>query len=137
VSFQHTYEQNLAQCIGAPQSADFFSLFLIPGPLSYGKRISPAGHSNAISNTIDQGSVVVLCRRVFLSAEIPDHPDMDRDLNYSGLNPTATTLIPDPLESASILHRTFPIASGSGIRRQLLPDLFYSALIRSTGIYSV
>ena len=27
--------------------------------LSYGKRISPAGHSNAISNTIDQGSVLV------------------------------------------------------------------------------
>jgi len=26
-------------------------------------------------------------------------------------------LIPDPLESASILHRTFPIASGSGIRQ--------------------
>ena len=25
-------------------------------------------------------------------------------------------LIPDPLTSASILHRTFPIASGSGIR---------------------
>ena len=45
---------------------------------------------------MDQGSVVVLCRRVFLSAEIPDHPDMDHDLNYSGAIPTATTLIPDP-----------------------------------------
>ena len=44
---------------------------------------------------VDQGSVVVLCRRVFLSAEIPDHPDMDHDLNYSGSIPTATTLIPD------------------------------------------
>ena len=47
------------------------------------------------TRSIDQGSVVVLCRWAFLSAEIPDHPDMDRDLNYSGSIPTATTLIPD------------------------------------------
>ena len=43
---------------------------------------------------IDQGSVVVLHRRAFLSAEIPGHPDMDRDLNYSGSIPTATTSDP-------------------------------------------
>ena len=62
-----------------------------------------------------QGSVVVLRRRGYYFPRIQSHPDMDRDLNYSGSIPTATTLIPDPLESASILHRTFPIASGSGI----------------------
>ena len=30
---KNTYEQNLAHCIGAPQRADFFSLFLIPDPM--------------------------------------------------------------------------------------------------------
>jgi len=54
---KNAYEQNLAQCIARAQSAWFLFIFLIPDPLSYGKRISPAGHSNAISNTMDQGSV--------------------------------------------------------------------------------
>jgi len=48
---KNAYEQNLTRCIGAPQGADFFSLFLIPDPLnSLIGRIS----------TMDQGSVVVL-----------------------------------------------------------------------------
>ena len=74
---------------------------------------------------MDQGSVVVLCRRVFLSAEIPDHPDMDRDLNYSGLIPTATTLIPDPTVKYSIAVRTInkPIPA-HWIRDQLEPLLY-------------
>jgi len=46
---------------------------------------------------MDQGSVVVLRRRAFLSAEIPGHPDMDRDLSYSGSIPTATTSDPRPV----------------------------------------
>ena len=44
---------------------------------------------------MDQGSVVVLRRRAFQFATLPGHPDMDRDLSYSGSIPTATTLIPD------------------------------------------
>ena len=69
---------------------------------------------------MDQGSVVVLRRRAFQFATLPGHPDMDRDLNYSGSIPTATTLIPDPLTVIPI-----PVANGSGISRSLKGILFY------------
>jgi len=57
---------------------------------------------------MDQGSVVVLCRRVFLSAEIPNHPVLDRDLNYSGSIPTATTSDPRShyVPSLALVHFT-------------------------------
>ena len=48
------------------------------------------------TNNMDQGSVVVLCRRSVRFATLIGHADMHRDLNYSGSIPTATTLIPDP-----------------------------------------
>jgi len=41
--------------------------------------------------------------------------------------PVVNSLIPDPLESVNILHRTFPIASGSGISRAYQLE---SALLR-------
>ena len=45
---------------------------------------------------MDQGSVVVLCRRT-THLEFVVMSSVHRDLNYSGLNPTATNiLIPDP-----------------------------------------
>jgi hypothetical protein len=73
-----------------------------------------------IPGQLDQGSVVVLRRRAFLSAEVPGHPDMNRDLNYSGLIPTATTLIPDPLHlltfSAGCLDNGSGISSGCRIQ---------------------
>ena len=67
---------------------------------------------------MDQGSVVVLCRRGFLWRQILSHPDMDRDLNYSGSIPTATTLIPDPLTVIPI-----PVANGSGISSGAVPSI--------------
>jgi len=48
---------------------------------------------------MDQGSVVVLRRRAFQFATLPGHPDMDRDLSYSGSIPTATTSDPRPIET--------------------------------------
>jgi len=85
---KNAYEQNLAQCIGRPQSAWFLFIFLIPDPLnSLIGRIS----------TMDQGSVVVLCRQGFFWRQILSQLVRARDLNYSGLIPTATTLIPDPM----------------------------------------
>ena len=46
-------EQNLARCIGRPHGADFFSLFLIPGPYSS----QPHWDLLLATNNMDQGSV--------------------------------------------------------------------------------
>ena len=57
---------------------------------------NPTGLVKLGAWSLPAGPVVVLCRRAFQFATLPSHPYMDRDLYYSGLNPTAPSLSTDP-----------------------------------------
>ncbi len=67
---------------------------------------------------MDQGSVVVLCRRSVRFATLIGHADMHHDLNYSGLIPTATTLIKvdqAPTVTGPILQHADPRSLQGGL----------------------
>ena len=81
---KNAYEQNLAQCIGAPQSADFSHSW---------SQIHYAVLNTFQIFTMDQGSVVVLYRSTE-SRAIISFRYIRLNLNYSGLFPAVTT--PDP-----------------------------------------
>ena len=84
-------------------SAVFYRFFLIPDPLLL-EAVYFAVEVQ-LCCPMDQGSVqsgiLKISLQILSPATVPDAVTSD--------------LIPDPLESASIFHRTSPIASGSGI----------------------
>jgi len=86
-------EQNLAQCIGRPHGADFFSLFLIPDPLSMCKYLHKIRTMHSTQWIRDQ---LLSCAGDPPPIYMEGHCQWShRDLYYSGLYSAVTTLIPD------------------------------------------
>ena len=82
---------------------------------------------------MDQGSVVVLCRRgvVFIVVTydiLQSHPVLDRDLYYSGLNPAVTTSDPrsDAHDCCRVLHRIRDQFGLIAQRRTIVGVMYYN-----------
>jgi hypothetical protein len=84
-----------------------WSLELFPDPRSM--LFTARLHVPYATNNMDQGSVVVLCRRTTHSSFVAI-VSINRDLYYSGLYSAVTTLIPDPKGTFALA--TWPIGSG-------------------------